>query len=66
VNEAAKKLPDEPATGIPSSLRAAVRAEAAAREAREDLDDIADADAAWAERGHAIPLEELEAEFGTT
>ncbi len=30
----------------------------------EDAEDAAEADAAWDEPGHSIPLEDLEAEFG--
>ncbi len=30
----------------------------------EDAEDAAEADAAWAEPGNSIPLEDLEAEFG--
>lgn len=42
---------------VPESLIEALRA-------AEDADDAAEADAAMAEPGDSIPLEELEAEFG--
>lgn len=59
-----ESMSQQPGGGPSDDLGVLARAFIQALAEAEDAADVADADAAWAEGGEPIPLEELQAEFG--